>query len=64
VVVSKGHELLGQDGQPLRGRCDSSVVKTDVHYLSVANYYFQRKISHLISIAVYRSLPTLSPYME
>ncbi len=32
VVVNKGHELLGQDGQPLRGRCDSSVVKTDVHY--------------------------------
>ena len=32
VVVSKGHELLGQDGVPLRGRCDSSVVKTDVHY--------------------------------
>jgi hypothetical protein len=32
VVVCKGHELVGQDGQPLRGRCDSSVVKTDVHY--------------------------------
>ncbi len=32
VVVSKGHELLGQNGQSLRGRCDSSVVKTDVHY--------------------------------
>ncbi len=32
VVVSKGHELLGQDGHSLRGRCDSSVVKTDVHY--------------------------------
>jgi len=32
VVVSKGHELLGQDGQPLRGRCDSSVAKTNVHY--------------------------------
>jgi len=32
VVVSKGHKLLGQNGRPLRGRCDSSVVKTDVHY--------------------------------
>lgn len=32
VVVCKGHELLGQNGQPLQGRCDSSVVKTDVHY--------------------------------
>ena len=37
VVVNEGHELLGQDGVPLRGRCDSSVVKTDVHFPTDAN---------------------------
>jgi len=37
VVVKKGHQLLGQDGVPLRGRCDSSVVKTDVHYPTDTN---------------------------
>jgi hypothetical protein len=37
VVVNRGHQLLGQDGQPLRGRCDSSVVKTDVHYPTDTN---------------------------
>jgi hypothetical protein len=37
LVVNEGHELLGQEGQPLRGRCDSSVVKTDVHYPTDTN---------------------------
>ncbi|MES9858866.1 MAG: ISNCY family transposase [Sedimenticola sp.] len=37
LIVNQGHHLLGQDGQSLRGRCDSSVVKTDVHYPTDAN---------------------------
>jgi len=34
VVVSAGHDLLGKTGEDvvLKGRCDSFVVETDVHY--------------------------------
>jgi hypothetical protein len=34
VVVSAGHELVGKTGQDteLKGRCDSFVVETDVHF--------------------------------
>ena len=34
VVVRAGHDLVGQSGQDvvLKGRCDSFVVETDVHY--------------------------------
>lgn len=32
IVVTAGHKLLGYDEQCLKGRCDSFVVQTDVHY--------------------------------
>jgi len=32
VVVKAGHKLLGYDGRALKGRCDSFVVETNVHY--------------------------------
>lgn len=32
IVVKAGHRLLKQDDVPLRGRCDSFVVETDVHF--------------------------------
>ena len=33
IMVDSGHALAGhEEGQPLQGRCDSFVVKTDVHY--------------------------------
>ncbi len=32
VVVKAGHKLLGYDGQSLKGRCDSFVLETNVHY--------------------------------
>ena len=37
VVVQNGHEAQGKEGTPLSGRCDSSVVKTDVHYPTDTN---------------------------
>ncbi|MCP5017165.1 MAG: ISNCY family transposase [Ketobacter sp.] len=32
LVVRGGHALLGQADEPLAGRCDSSVVETDIHF--------------------------------
>ena len=32
IVVGYGHEVLGCAEDPLRGRCDSFAVETDVHY--------------------------------
>jgi len=32
LVVHAGHELVKKNGQALRGRCDSFVVETNVHY--------------------------------
>lgn len=32
VIVDAGHALLKKKGTPLRGRCDSFVVETNVHY--------------------------------
>lgn len=50
VIVGAAHESLGVDAEtPLRARCDSSVVKTDVHYPTDANLLLDaiRKILHL-----------------
>ena len=47
VVVSAGHVLVKKkDGEALRGRCDSFVVETDVHYPTDINllYDAMRKI--------------------
>lgn len=32
IVVKTGHTLIKKNGEGLRGRCDSYVLKTDVHY--------------------------------
>ena len=32
VVVKAGHKLSGYDGQSLKGRCNSFVLETNVHY--------------------------------
>ncbi len=32
LVVKAGHQLLGTEEVPLKGRCDSCVVETAVHY--------------------------------
>jgi hypothetical protein len=38
LVVHKGHKLCGRaETQPLKGRCDSFVVETDVHYPTDVN---------------------------
>lgn len=50
VVVSPGHELLRKDQEPLKGRCDSFVVETDVHYPTDINLLLDaiRKVVFLI----------------
>ncbi len=51
VVVKTGHKLLGYDTQALKGRCDSFVVKTDVHFPTDINLLWDaiRKIISLVS---------------
>jgi len=53
VVVQSGHKLVRKkkDGS-LRGRCDSFVVETDVHYPTDINLLFDamRKVIHLIGV--------------
>ena len=47
VVVEAGHQLVKKkDGEALRGRCDSFVVETDVHYPTDSNllYDAMRKV--------------------
>lgn len=50
IVVEAGHELVKKkDGEVLRGRCDSFVVETDVHYPTDINLLFDatRKVIEL-----------------
>lgn len=50
IVVDAGHELVGiQPDEVLRGRCDSFVVETDVHYPTDINLLFDatRKVIEL-----------------
>lgn len=55
IVVKSGHELIkkngGQDTEKLRGRCDSFVVETDVHFPTDINLLFDgiRKVIELIA---------------
>ena len=38
LIVERGHTVVGKKlGEPLRGRCDSFVVETDVHYPTDVN---------------------------
>jgi len=52
VVVKAGHKMLGCDTESLRGRCDSFVVETDVHYPTDINLLWDaiRKIITLIAV--------------
>ena len=49
LIVSEGHSLLGKLGQPLKGRCDSFVVESNVHFPTDINLLFDalRKCVHL-----------------
>jgi len=52
VVVKHGHKLAGKkQDEPLKGRCDSFVVETDVHYPTDINLLFDaiRKVITLIA---------------
>jgi IS5 family transposase len=40
VVVKAGHQLLKKTDEKLRGKCDSYVVETDVHYPTDTNLLF------------------------
>jgi IS5 family transposase len=53
VVVKAGHTLLGnKEGENLKGRCDSVVVETDVHYPTDINLLFDAivKVIRLITL--------------
>ena len=51
VVVSAGHNLVKKNGEKLKGRCDSFVVKTDVHFPTDINLLFDaiKKVIVLIT---------------
>lgn len=52
VVVTEGHNLVKKkDDEPLKGRCDSFVVETDVHFPTDINLLFDamRKVITLIA---------------
>jgi len=52
VVVKAGHTLVGKkEGGNLKGKCDSVVVETDVHYPTDINLLFDAiaKVIHLIT---------------
>ena len=40
IVVKAGYKLLGKEQKDLKGRCDSFVVETDVHYPTDINLLF------------------------
>lgn len=52
IVVKSGHKLVGKKkDEKLRGRCDSFVVETDVHYPTDINLLFDsiRKVINLVA---------------
>jgi len=51
VVVEAGHSIVKKKDEELRGRCDSFVVETDVHYPTDINLLFDamRKVITLIA---------------
>jgi transposase, IS5 family len=66
VIVGAAHEALGVDAETaLHTRCDSSVVKTDVHYPTDANLLLDaiRKILHLGGRAA-QELPEIKGWRE
>jgi hypothetical protein len=53
IVVQAGHQVVGHpEGAALKGRCDSFVVETDVHYPTDINLLFDaiRKVLVLITV--------------
>ena len=53
VVVKAGHTLVGmKEGENLKGKCDSVVLETNVHYPTDINLLFDAivKVIHLISL--------------
>jgi hypothetical protein len=50
LVVKAGHQMIGHHALPLRGRCDSFVVETDVHFPTDINLLLDaiRKVLFLI----------------
>lgn len=51
IVIKAGHKLVKKKGDGLRGRCDSFVVETDVHYPTDINLLFDaiRKVIFLVA---------------
>jgi hypothetical protein len=47
IVVDAGHELVGRNRSGiLRGRCDSFVVETDIHYRATSEgWHIQQEIA-------------------
>ena len=52
VVVKAGHQLVKKDNESLKGKCDSFVVKTDVHFPTDISLLFDacRKVLKLATI--------------
>jgi transposase, IS5 family len=66
VIVGAAHDVLGVDAETtLHTRCDSSVVKTDVHFPTDANLLLDaiRKILHLGGRAA-QNLPEITGWRE
>jgi hypothetical protein len=66
VIVGAAHEALGVDAETApHARCDSSVVKTDVHYPTDANLLLDaiRKVLHLGGRAA-QELPEIKGWRE
>lgn len=66
VIVGAAHETLGVDAETaLHTRCDSSVVKTDVHFPTDANLLLDaiRKVLHLGGRAA-QDLPEITGWRE
>ena len=60
VVVDAGHELVKKKEEPLHGRADSLVVKTDVHFptdISLLSYACRKSIEFASTLAEQYQLP-------
>ena len=63
VVVRAGHQALGKD-EDLRGRCDSFVVETDVHYPTDINLLWDAMRTVITLIAALYSFWGLSDWRQ
>ena len=74
IVVAGGHALVKKNDEALRGRCDSFVVETDVHFPTDINLLldamrkipsqrrevFQQRGVHLLSVVTQGNLPVFA----